>query len=192
MTRWDPNTTGSPSSSVLDLASRLTPNARVLDIGCGEMASNAIYLARCQFVVDAFDSSSRAVQRATARAQELGVDLEIWQQNLSDFSTATEYEAVLCRGVLHFLDAARWDRAFSAIQRATKRSGWNVLSIFDDHLPMPHDLLPIVRRVLRPNELEARYRCWQIVDNESYVLCDEHPGGIRHRHSITRFLARRR
>jgi 2-polyprenyl-3-methyl-5-hydroxy-6-metoxy-1,4-benzoquinol methylase len=191
MTRWDPNTTGSPSSAVVDLASRLTHNAKVLDIGCGEMASNAIYLAKCGFEVDAFDKSSVAVHRAVARAQQLGVTLSIWQENLESYAPAIKYEAVLCRGVLHFLAPRQWDYALSMIQRATMPTGWNALSTFDDALPVPADLAPVVRRVLRANELQEIYCDWEIIQSDSYVLCDEHPGGIRHRHSITRFLARR-
>jgi hypothetical protein len=155
------------------------------------MASNAVYLAECGFVVDAFDRSLVAVGHALARAHQLNGQLAIWKQDLVDYTPATEYEAVLCRGVLPFLDATEWDHAISTIQRATMRSGWNALSVFDDRLPIPHDLARMVRRVVRQGELQVMYREWQIVQCEPYVLCDEHPGGIRHRHSITRLLARR-
>jgi cyclopropane fatty-acyl-phospholipid synthase-like methyltransferase len=190
-TRWDPNEAGTPSSAVVDLAGRLSPRATVLDIGCGAMASNAVYLAEQGFSVHAFDISSIAVDRANARVHRFGLNVTIWQEDLGNYAPCTEYDAILCRGVLHFLSARHWGRAIAAIQRATAPAGWNALSIFDDSVPVPRDLKPIVHRIVRRGELRELYSDWEVLEEESYVLCDEHPDEIRHRHGITRFLARR-
>lgn len=156
------------------------------------MASNAIYLAERGFSVYAFDNSSIAVDRANARVRRFGLNVTIWQEDLGDYAPSTEYDAILCRGVLHFLSPRYWGRAIAAIQRATAPAGLNALSIFDDSVPVPRDLEPIVHRIVRRGELRVSYSDWDVLQEESYVLCDEHPGDIRHRHGITRFLARRR
>lgn len=156
------------------------------------MASNAVYLAEQGFAVHAFDNSSIAVRRAAARVRGLGLRVTIWQEDLGDYVPSIEYDAILCRGVLHFLESERWDRAIAAIQCATAPSGWNALSVFDDSAPVPRDLWPIVHRVLHQGELRGTYSDWDVLQEESYVLCDEHPGNVRHRHGITRFLAHRR
>jgi hypothetical protein len=155
------------------------------------MASNAVYLANKGFTVHAFDSSAAAVRRASARAQALGLSVRVWCEDLAMFTPAIKYDAILCRGVLHFLKPEQWDRAIAAMQRGTASAGWNALSVFDDSLPIPPDLLPIVHRVARRGELREMYSRWEVIQDESYCLCDEHSGGVRHSHGITRFLARR-
>ena len=48
-----------------------------------------------------------------------------------------------------------------------------------------------MRGLFREGELEDCYRDWRIEVFRSYVLDDEHPGGIRHRHPVNKIVAQR-
>jgi Tellurite resistance protein TehB len=111
--------------------------------------------------------------------------------DVAEFTPSHKYELVLCRGVLHFIDADRWPQAIAALQGATAPDGVNAISVFDDGLPVPDDLRPLVRKVASTDELRRWYAGWSIEHAEPYVLEDEHPCGSRHRHSVLRFRARR-
>jgi Tellurite resistance protein TehB len=111
--------------------------------------------------------------------------------DLAEFTPSDEYDLVLCRGVLHFIDAGRWPQAIAALQSATAPGGLDAISVFDDGLPVPDDLKPLVRKVASTDELRRWYAGWSIEHAEQYVLEDEHPYGSRHRHSVLRFRARR-
>ncbi|MBP1775532.1 MAG: hypothetical protein H6Q86_1538, partial [candidate division NC10 bacterium] len=45
--------------------------------------------------------------------------------------------------------------------------------------------------LFREGELLEQYAGWRIALHRSYVLEDEHPGGIRHRHPVNKIVAQR-
>jgi SAM-dependent methyltransferase len=190
MYRWDPQPTR-PSAEVTRIAATLRRPARVLDAGCGARATDARYLAALGHQVDAFDSDGDAVNHALTIPPPENGRLRIWQADLRFVELDAQYDLILCRGVLHFLTVKERANAMKCLQRSTKRRGLHALAVFDEHLPIPQDLAALVPSPVSSHELEYAYRGWRIEKGESYVLNDEHAGGIRHRHSILRFNARR-
>jgi 2-polyprenyl-3-methyl-5-hydroxy-6-metoxy-1,4-benzoquinol methylase len=188
--RWDPNETGQPSSEIGDIASTLKGSARVLDAGCGGAAGNALFLAARGHRVDVFDLSAEAIRSVRQHASRDRLTLNAWVDDVCNFESPGEYDLVICRGVLHFLSPDQSRVAVANLQSATTPSGLNAISIFDDKLPIPDDLKPLVRSVRSEEDLCQQYAGWQIRKCESYVLADEHSGGIAHRHSILRLLAK--
>jgi tellurite methyltransferase len=93
--------------------------------------------------------------------------------------------------VLHLLEAAARDSLIAAMRSCTVPGGWNVVACFTDELPPPADLAPFCLGLFRPGEIMDRYRDWDIELERAYVLEDEHPGGVRHRHPINKVVARR-
>jgi len=77
------------------------------------------------------------------------------------------------------------------VKEVTRRGGWNVHAVFTDRLPQPPDLAPLVLCPFPQGALTKAYEDWAIELAESYILEDEHPGGIRHCHAIDEIVARR-
>ncbi|HUF12648.1 MAG TPA: methyltransferase domain-containing protein [Longimicrobiales bacterium] len=184
-------TFGAASSEVVDLVGRLPPGARVLDAGCGD-GRHALYLARAGFEVDAFDLSERGVAKLRQRAGSDGLNVTTWVQDLRTVQLAARYDLIVCHGVLHLLGRDERPGIVSHLQESTAIGGWNVVVAFTDRIPPPPDLAPFMTELFQEGELASLYDGWTMELSESYILHDEHPGGIRHRHAIDKVVARRR
>jgi len=183
------STFGPPSPEVVALAERLPRGSRVLDVGCGE-GRNAICLARAGHAVDAIDVSAAGIAKLARVAA--GLDVRARVADLATYAFAGPWDLIVCHGVLHLLVRDTWARAIERMQGATAPGGANVVAVFTDRLPVPPDLAPFMGDLFRENELCAAYAGWDVESAESYVLADEHPGGIRHRHAIDKVVAWRR
>ncbi len=185
----DASAFGPPSAEILELVPRLPAGARVLDLGCGD-GRNSLVFARAGCEVTAVDRSRRGVERLRARAAEEGLVVETRIEDLSEHMPAGAYDVIVAHGVLHLLEPDRCLALIGEMQGATTRAGWNVIAVFTDRLPQPPDLAPFVLRPFREGELARLYDGWRIELFRSYVLEDEHPGGVRHRHAIDKLVAR--
>lgn len=188
--RWDPEKRD-PSSEIVEIEKSLVPRARILDVGCGAMGGNAIYLSKKGHQVDAFDRSEEAIRVVCQRASEEEVEIRAWVADIIDLSLSPTYDLVICRGVLHFLTPGDVGLAVSNLKQATAPMGVNAISVFDDRSPIPRDLRELVLAPISAVQLRRWYGDWIVNRCEGYFLEDEHPGGIHHRHSILRFLARK-
>ncbi len=65
-----------------------------------------------------------------------------------------------------------------------------VAAVFTNTLEPPEDLRPWVG-LFNEGELFTIYSDWRILETKSYILEDEHPGGIHHRHPINKLVAQR-
>jgi len=181
---------GPPSDEIPGLVERLRAGARVLDLGCGD-GRNALPFARAGFAVHAVDKSEPGIARLRRDAAADGLSIKAEVGDLESFVWADRYDLVIAHGVLHLLEPAAALRVVAGMQEATRPGGWNVVVVFTDRLPQPPDLVPFVRRPFREGELAGLYRGWEIELLQDFVLEDEHPGGIRHRHPIEKLVARR-
>lgn len=200
---------GAPSAELLDLIARLPRGSRVLDLGCGD-GRNALPFLRAGHRVTAVDRSraaldalrrAAAVERSEAggvagaepldETDPASVGLELVHADLRHMSPLDHYDLVIAHGVLHLLRPADRDWVIDRMRRHTRPGGWNVVAAFTDALPPPADLAPHCLGLFRPGELFLRYGDWAVELERSYVLEDEHPGGIRHRHPVEKVVARR-
>jgi tellurite methyltransferase len=191
MGRWDPSSAELPSSDLLALTPRLRPGGRVLDIGCGAGARNAIHFARQGFSVEAVDVDLGAVEAARDTVRGLGLEATVYQSDIRAIAAVGVYDLIICRGLLHFLEPTDWPSIFRALRRATVPGGWHALSVFTNELPIPADLAPLVRGVFAKGQLRDWYPHWDGERYESYILEDDHPGNISHRHAIDRMIVGR-
>lgn len=185
-----PDPFGEPSSEVVDLAGRLPAGARVLDLGCGA-GRHALYLAHRGFRVTAVDISPAAIHRLSSRARTERVEVDAWTCDASTFPFGEPFDLIVAHGILHLMHSEPRDALIERIRRATRPGGYNVIAVFTEALPSPPDLAPFTHGLFREGELAARYASWEPVLRRSYILRDEHPGGIRHEHAVEKLVARR-
>jgi SAM-dependent methyltransferase len=85
---------------------RRTTRGRALDVGCGE-GVHAVYLAEQGFSVVAVDFVPAALAAARARAEQAGVEVELRDCDVVDYSTSSAFDVVLDSGCLHHLPRAK-------------------------------------------------------------------------------------
>lgn len=183
-------TFGPPSDEIVGLVERVPGRARVLDLGCGD-GRNALFLAGRGHAVDAVDASDAAIRKLRERAERAGVEVAAHVADVRSWTMRGPYDVVIAHGVLHLLERDEWRELLARMRRQTAAGGWNVVAVFTDRLPVPPDLAPHVRGLFHQGELRSMYAAWDVELWRSYVLEDEHPGGIRHRHAIDKIVARR-
>ena len=182
------DTFGRPSSEIVSLAQRLPAIVSVLDMGCGE-GRNARFLAARGFRVDAFDVSEAGIAKLANLAIEQGLQVNAWVADLNTYRFSQCYDVIITHGVLHLLEPARWSVLIPEMKAHTLPGGVNVVAVFTDEVPSPPDLAPFTRGLFKPGELARRYADWRQEQTASYILEDEHPGGVRHRHAIDKVVA---
>lgn len=124
---------------------RLTPEAVVLELGCGT-GTTAVYHAPVVAHIDAVDISSGMLEIARGRAAEAGVtNITFHEADVERFEAKPEsYDMVMLHSVLHLLDdpAAMVTRAAGFL----KPGGWLVTSTTS----LAEDGLGTIRLVLMP------------------------------------------
>jgi len=182
------DTFGPPSAEIVDLAERLPPGSRVLDVACGE-GRNALHLARQGHRVEAFDLSEAGI--AKLNGATAGLELRAWVGDMASFAFDGRWDLLVFHGVLHLITRDEWDALLERARAATPPGGVHVVAVFTDRLPPPPDLAPFMKGLFREDEIFQLYADWEVDLARSYTLEDEHPGGIRHRHPINKVVARR-
>lgn len=189
----DPSTSsvfGPVSDEIRQLHSKLPMGAAVLDFGCGE-GRNAIFLLEQGMAVTAVDISANAITKLKSQAAKYGARLKTKRMDVRTYRFAGQFDLIIAHGLLHLLPRSDWIRIIYLMQKYTKPSGFNVVAVFSDLFPAPEDLSPFVLGLFHEGELKSHYRGWNIVQYSSYILEDEHPGNIRHRHPVNKIVAQR-
>jgi tellurite methyltransferase len=185
-----PTAFGPPSAEIVELASLLPAGAAVLDLGCGD-GRNALTLAAQGFRVHCVDISPAALEKLERAAAQRGLRVETEICDLREFHPTRLYNLTIAHGCLHLVERIHHARLLEQMQAATAPGGYNVVVVFNDSLDAPEDLRPFVVGLFPKGWLFRQYSGWEIVEQQSYILEDEHPGGIRHRHAIDKLVARR-
>ncbi len=102
---WDERYAGTvwptaPDETLVELATPLSAG-RALDLGCGP-GRNAIFLAGLGWQVTGVDASRVGLAQAAARAQEVGVKLELIQADLLSYSPSPASFDLVVVANLHF------------------------------------------------------------------------------------------
>ena len=185
-----PSVFGPPSEEVRLLADKLPAAARVLDLGCGD-GRNALHLLQQGLDVTAVDISPKAVAKLVAGARSCIGTLRAEVADVRKRPLCGPYDLIIAHGLLHLLYRGDWAKLIKEMQRATSPHGYNVVAVFTDALPPPADLEPFTVGLFHEGELLERYAGWHIGFHSSYVLEDQHPGGIRHRHPVNKLVAQK-
>jgi tellurite methyltransferase len=183
-------TFGEPAEELAQFVHLLPRGASVLDLGCGE-GRNALYLAEKGFQVQAVDISVVGLEKLNQLAQRRGLSVATQAEDMRHYAFAQSYELVLAHGSLHLIEREHWTRLIHEIKAHTRTGGYNVLVVFTDRLAPPEDLRDFHVGLFREGELFDFYCDWEVILRRSYILEDEHPGNIKHRHPINQLIARK-
>jgi tellurite methyltransferase len=169
-------------------------NIIVLDAGCGE-GKNAAFLAERGARVRAVDVSEAAIRNGKS-AFDVKKNAIRWQ--VGDIRTidldGQQFDIVIAYGLLHCLPS-ELDicNAVHKLQVATRIGGYNALCALNSRsqdLSAHPDLSPTL---LGHEGYMALYAGWEILEADDSDLTEVHPhNNIKHTHSLTRMLARKR
>lgn len=181
---------GSAAKELIDLLPHLSQGSAVLDLGCGE-GRNALCCARAGMRVTAVDISAAAISKLSSKADSAGLALQAHQSDVADFPLSDTYELVIAHGVLHLIEPPARDQILQAMQNSTSQGGWNIAAVFTDEIPPPDDLRDVCIGLFKEGQIFSAYTGWHVSMERSYILEDEHPGGIQHRHPVNKVVARK-
>ncbi len=184
------NTFGQVSPEVVDLSKKLTAGSRILDIGCGD-GRHALFLAKKGFEVTAIDISTAGINKLSQLAKRSGVLINTEVVDMRQFEFTNSYDAIIAHGCLHLIPRTDWSELLVRIKGHTSNPGFNIIVVFTNKLPPPEDLRPFHIGLFNEEELYDFYQDWNIIESRSYILEDEHPGGICHRHPINKLVAQK-
>jgi len=148
---------------------------RTLDAGCGS-GRNTLFLAHRGFEVDAWDVEAHKLEQINTIAQAEGLQGRVQTRcvdfNGADFTAAHTdvhgwmqngplYDLVLSTVVLMFLQPEAALRLVSAMQRATRAGGHNLIVAAMDtqDYPCPAGLFPFT---FAPGQLRGLYAGWEL------------------------------
>lgn len=120
---------------LIEASTDLTPDASILDVGCGR-GRHARVLARRGYEVTGIDLSERSITEARTRAGAEGLDITFRVQDMRDPMGTAAYDAVvnLFTTFGYFKADADHVQALRHMARALRSDGWLV----QDFLNAPH------------------------------------------------------
>ncbi len=181
------STFGQASQEIVDLSKKLTAGSRILDIGCGD-GRHSLFLAKKGFEVTAIDISTAGIKKLSQLAERSGVSINAQVVDMRQFKFTSSYDLIIAHGCLHLIPRNDWSELLVRIKEHTGNLGYNIIVVFTNKLPPPEDLRPFHVGLFNEGELYDFYRDWEIIESQSYILEDEHPGGIRHQHPINKVV----
>lgn len=165
---------------------------RALDLGAGE-GTDAIRLALLGYEVDAVEGSWVGAEKTEFFADQVGVRLNVMEADLSCFQPTGLYDVVICNGVLHYI--VDRDALVQTMQDATAPDGFNAVSLWSDHTPVP-DCHRVVDTYPESEHgsVVAAYKDWLEVAwrTEHGKPESGHPDLDPHAHSFVKFIAQKR
>lgn len=188
------STMGGPSVELYEILPALPPNARVVDLGCGE-GRNALYLAKKGCEVTALDQSESAIKKLKKGAKALDVKVNTLVMDLNDFEPTGKYDLVIAHGALHFLEVNKWRELLCKLKECTKVGGFNSFSVFipTEKYEFPKELKACgTKESFKVGDLKQFYGDWQILRCDSYAKWDKHPNIPMHVHYTEKIIARKR
>ncbi len=181
---------GNPSKEVEDIVSLLPPEAKILDVGCGD-GRHALFFAKLGFQVDAFDVSENAINKVNYLKERYGLKVNTAVCDAFGFDYKNKYDLIIMHGVLQFVEREKQPAMIELLKNQTNTNGYHIIALFTDEEPVPEDLKDVMVGVFKNGEIKEYYSDWQTEIFESRKFTDEHENGIRHCHAMNKIVARK-
>ena len=181
---------GKQSKEIEEIVSKLTDNAKILDVGCGD-GRNALYLAAHGFHVDAFDISQNAIEKLDYIKNQAGLNINTYICDVPDFDFKYDYDLIIMHGVLQFVEKEKQPKIIELMKTHTKTGGYHIIALFTDEEPIPDDLKDAMIGVFKKNEIKGYYAEWHTEMFQSYKFNDEHENGLKHCHALEKIIVRK-
>lgn len=135
---------------------------KILDIGCGE-GKDAVYMAKKGYTVTAFDLTESGVKKTKLLADETGVKLNVYIDDINTFETDERFDIIYSSGTLQYLQDDKIDSFFQKIRKMTNPHGLNYFNVFVEKpfLAAAPDM-DNEEKLWKTGELFARYTDWKI------------------------------
>jgi tellurite methyltransferase len=185
-----PSPFGGVSAEIVALSTRLPKGARTLDLGAGD-GRNALFLSRQGYTVTAVDISASGITKLQYLASQQHLSIRTDIGDLRTYEIRDSFELMIAHGCLRLLEREHWQRLLRQMKDHTVRGGFHVVAVFTNVMEPPEDLRQWTLGLFNEGELFATYGDWRIIEKKSYVLEDQHPGGLPHRHPINKIVAQR-
>lgn len=180
-----------PNKAVKGFRHLVDKGAPILEAGCGE-GQNVLYLAREGYGdIDAFDISAAAIGKVGRRCRAAGVKINAFVADLAAYRFERDYGLVLSLATLCFVEKGAWKGFLRDAKAHTRPGGIHIMHIFTDAVPASPDIAPFALGLAQEGELRGLYGDWEILQSQSYVFEDEHPGVPKHLHAADKVVARR-
>lgn len=156
---------------------------KVLDIGCGE-GKDAIYMATKGFTVSAFDLTENGIRKTLHLAQEKGVKVNAYVDDINTFETDEQFDIIYSSGTIQYLFEENKKLFFDKLKRITKKNGLVFFNVFVDKpfLELPPDW-DKEEKMWKSGELFTYFYDWKFHRIDETIFEDD-SNGILHYHCM--------
>ncbi len=174
-----------PSRLAKEVSALLPPDARVLDLGCGE-GRDSVFFASQGRDVTAVDASRAGLRKAERLARETGVTVRWIPGDMSRVMVDGPFDLIYSCGSIHYVPRRERARLFGRLKALTRPGGHHAHIVFTTRLVYV-EKGEVVDHFAR-GELAATYADWTIVRQaDRLISCAQ--DGRPHRHSVEEFVA---
>lgn len=159
---------------------------RVLEIGCGE-GKDAVFLARCGYLVTAFDESQAGIDKAVLLAEKNGVHVDFFKANALDYRIEEMYDIIYSSGFFDYLPDKIKVEFTCMLKEHTVVGGLNVINAFVDK-PFVKKKEGQQKTPWKSGALFTCYHDWLFHKCEQ-VIFDCNSGGVPHQHCMDVLIA---
>ena len=165
-------------------------NTKVLDIGCGE-GKDAVYMAQKGYDVTAFDLTDNGIRKTLALADNRGVTINAYVDDINTFSTDEQFDIIYSTGTVQYLFDENKKAFFDKIEKITRPGGIVYFNVFVEKsfLKLPPDW-DIEEKMWKSGELFTYFADWKI-EKIDEIIFEDNSGGIPHFHCMDTVVCRK-
>jgi tellurite methyltransferase len=180
-----------PSTMCYEVLRCLPPTRplKLLEIGCGE-GKDAVFFARCGYIVSAFDLSEAGLEKTRLLAEKARVAVNTFNANLWHYRLAENYDILYSSGVFAYIKPEIRGEIMENYKSHVHEGG---LVAFQTMVTKPFIARAPERErndyAWKSGELFAYFHDWYIENCCEYVF-DCSSSGVPHKHAANRLFAR--
>ncbi len=176
-----------PSAFARRAAARLSPGARVLELGCGE-GRDSVFFAAGGLDVTGVEISRAGLRKAARLARERGVTVRWVSADMARLALDGPFDLVYSCGAIHYVRRHLRARLLGRLAALTRPGGYHALVVFTSRAVYVEKKEVI--DYFGPGELTGAYAGWRVLRHaEGTIACAQ--DGTRHRHSVEDLIAQR-